>query len=117
MNASPDLLQAFTQLLPGDPAPWFHQRSTNNPRFAFDAAAGRYIVLCFFGTAGDEPGREAINAALANRRCFDDQRVSFFGVSIDPADEAQSRVRESSPGMRHFWDFDASVSRLYGAVP
>lgn len=101
----------------GDPAAWFHQRSTSNPRYAFDAAAGRYIILCFFGSAGDEPGREAINAVLTNRRCFDDKRACFFGVSIDPADEAQSHVQESMPGIRYFGDFDTALSRLYGAVP
>src|SRR5919199_3121 len=95
----------FASLLPGDPAPWFHQRSTSNPRYAFDTAAGRYIVLCFYGTAGDAQGREAINAALANRHHFDDERACFFGVSIDPADQEQSRVQESMPGIRHFWDF------------
>lgn len=117
MNATSNPPGAFAQLFPGDPAPWFHQSSTSSPRYAFDTAAGRYIVLCFFGSAGDEPGREAINAALANRACFDDERACFFGVSIDPADQAQSRVKESMPGIRYFWDFDQAVSRLYGAAP
>lgn len=107
---------AFATLLPGDPAPWFHQRSTSNPRYAFDTAAGRYIVLCFFVTAGDAAGRSALNAVQANRSAFDDSRASFFGVSIDPRDEAEGRARESMPGIRFFWDFDLSVSKLYGAL-
>src|SRR5829696_5342038 len=117
MNASSDSRLFNAPLLPGDPAPWFHQRSTSNPRYAFDTAAGRYIVLCFFGSAGDDQGRDAINAVLADRSHFDDVRVSFFGVSIDPADQAQNRVQESMPGIRFFWDFDTAVSRLYGAAP
>ena len=117
MNAPSDPRLSDAQLLPGDPAPWFHQRSTSNPRYAFDTAAGRYIVLCFFGSAGDDQGRDAINAVLADRSHFDDVRVSFFGVSIDPADQAQNRVQESMPGIRFFWDFDTAVSRLYGAAP
>ena len=117
MNAPSDPRLFDAPLLPGDPAPWFHQRSTSNPRYAFDTAAGRYIVLCFFGSAGDDQGRDAINAVLADRSHFDDVRVSFFGVSIDPADQAQNRVQESMPGIRFFWDFDTAVSRLYGAAP
>ena len=117
MNAPSDPRLFNAPLLPGDPAPWFHQRSTSNPRYAFDTAAGRYIVLCFFGSAGDDQGRDAINAVLADRSHFDDVRVSFFGVSIDPADQAQNRVQESMPGIRFFWDFDTAVSRLYGAAP
>jgi predicted 2-oxoglutarate/Fe(II)-dependent dioxygenase YbiX/peroxiredoxin len=118
MNSSADSpAPAFANLLPGDPAPWFHQRSTSNPRYAFDTAAGRYIVLCFFMSAGDAVGRAALDAVDANRRVFDDERASFFGISIDPRDEEESRVRENMPGIRFFWDFDGSVSKLYGAVP
>ncbi|WP_181017507.1 hypothetical protein [Methylobacterium sp. V23] len=43
-------------------------------------------------------------------------RACFFGVSIDPADEAQDRGRASMPGLRYFWDFDMVVNRLYSAV-
>lgn len=107
----------FATLLPGDPAPWFHQRSTSSPRYSFNTAAGRYIVLCFFGSTSDLAARTALEAMKANRAWFDDERASFFGVSIDPADEAQGRVRGDLPGIRFFWDVDQTVSRLYGAAP
>lgn len=105
------------QLYPGDPAPWFTQASTTNPHYAFDTVAGRYIVLCFFGSAGFPGSDAALKAVAANRQLFDDKHASFFGVSIDPQDREQGRVRESIPGLRHFWDFDRTVSRLYGALP
>ena len=108
--------QSRVRLLPGDPAPGFHQRSTGNPRYAFDTAAGRYIVLCFLASAGDEIGQDAYRAILANRHCFDDDRIALFGVSVDPADEASGRVRAHLPGIDFFWDFDLQVSWLYGAV-
>jgi predicted 2-oxoglutarate/Fe(II)-dependent dioxygenase YbiX/peroxiredoxin len=108
---------AYAILTAGDPAPWFHQRSPGNPNYAFDTAAGRYIVLGFLGTAGDELGRGAVQAILSNRHHFDDVKASCFGVSVDPRDESESRLRESLPGLRVFWDFDGTVSRLYGALP
>jgi peroxiredoxin len=108
---------SFHRMEVGDPAPWFTQRTSANPRFVFDTAAGRYIVLCFFATASDPAGRKTIDAILANRRRFDDDHMSFFGVSLDPADESEKRVADSIPGIRYFWDVDASVSRLYGVVP
>ncbi|HEY8383371.1 MAG TPA: 2OG-Fe(II) oxygenase [Microvirga sp.] len=120
MTASPaaaPVQPAFRALHPGDPAPWFRQRCTSNPDYAFDTVAGRYVVLCFYGTASDEAGRAALAAVEANRALFDDTSLCLFGVSVDPADEAQGRVRESLPGLRHFWDTDGRVSRLYGAVP
>jgi predicted 2-oxoglutarate/Fe(II)-dependent dioxygenase YbiX/peroxiredoxin len=108
---------SYINLAPGDPAPWFHQKSSSNPDYAFHTTAGRYIVLCFYGTAGDALGRDAIEGVLAQRGIFDDQNFSFFGVSLDPKDEAEKRVQESMPGIRYFWDFDGAISRLYGAVP
>jgi len=108
---------AYVSLTPGDPAPWFHQRSTSNPRYAFDTLGGRWVVLCFFGTAGDEAGRRALAAIAANRGLFDDERACFFGISLDPNDEAQQRIAESLPGLRYFWDFDGAIARAYGALP
>jgi peroxiredoxin/predicted 2-oxoglutarate/Fe(II)-dependent dioxygenase YbiX len=108
---------AYVNLQRGDPAPWFHQRSSGNPRYAFDTTAGRYIVLCFHVSAGDPRGKAAIGAALSRRELFDDVRFAFFGVSLDPRDESEGRVRERIPGVRFFYDFDGKVSRLYGAIP
>src|SRR5262245_28725772 len=107
----------YMALSPGDPAPWFHQRSTSSERYAFDTAAGRYVVLCFYGTATDPNSRAALSAVAANRSVFDDRRACFFGVSVDPNDERERRVQESMPGIRFFWDFDGQISRLYGVVP
>jgi peroxiredoxin len=101
----------------GEPAPWFVCRSPVNPQFHFDSVAGRYIVLCFFGSASDPGSRRVLDEVLAKRNVFDDETVCFFGVSIDPDDEAKGRVQNVLPGIRFFWDFDRRVSRLYGAIP
>jgi peroxiredoxin/predicted 2-oxoglutarate/Fe(II)-dependent dioxygenase YbiX len=102
----------------GDPAPWFRQNSTSNPDYAFDTAAGRYVVLCFYGTASDKVGQETLAAIEGPyRSLFDDDRIALFGVSVDPADAEEGRARESLPGIRQLWDFDSKVSRLYGAMP
>ena len=100
----------------GEPAPSFVCRSPVNPQFHFDSVAGRYIVLCFFGSATDLDSRRVLDDVLANRHIFDDDKVCFFGVSIDPDDEAKGRVQNVLPGVRFFWDFDRSASRLYGAL-
>jgi peroxiredoxin/predicted 2-oxoglutarate/Fe(II)-dependent dioxygenase YbiX len=105
------------QILPGDPAPWFQQRTTNNPNFAFQTVGGRYVLLCFYATAGDAAGRAALDAVAAHRALFDDERMCVFGVSLDPADVAEGRIADSIPGIRHFLDFDATVSRQFGLLP
>jgi hypothetical protein len=43
----------YTPPLPGEPAPWLIVPSSKNPRYHFDSVAGRFIVLCFFGSAGN----------------------------------------------------------------
>jgi peroxiredoxin/predicted 2-oxoglutarate/Fe(II)-dependent dioxygenase YbiX len=110
-------MPSYKNLLPGDPAPWFQARSTTRDKFAFDTVGGRYLVLCFFMTVADARGQGAVAAALAEADLFDDARATFFGVSIDPDDEAQKRVAGRIPGYRIFWDFDGNISRLYGAIP
>jgi predicted 2-oxoglutarate/Fe(II)-dependent dioxygenase YbiX/peroxiredoxin len=105
----------FIEMRPGEPAPHFRQRSCSNPRFTFDSAAGRYLVLCFFGTARDAHSQAALRAALSARKLFNDVHASFFGVTSDPADEPN--LREVYPGYRYFLDFDLAVSRLYGSAP
>lgn len=101
----------------GEPAPFFRQRTASNPTFSFDSAAGRYLVLCFFGSAGDPEGRAMLDLALGHRDLFDDERIAFFGIGTDPADETEQRAMDVIPGIRHFRDFDGAVSRLYGALP
>jgi len=100
----------------GEPAPWFEARSPVNPRFHFDTVAGRYMVLCFFGSAAEPASRRILDDMLQLRSVFDDENVCFFGVSIDPEDERSGRVQEMLPGIHLFWDFDRNVSRLYGAA-
>src|SRR5215211_3343368 len=117
MSATPsDAQPIFRNLLPGHPAPWFRQRSTSNPDYAFDTVAGRYVVMCFFGTARDIPGRAALKIAQANRDLFDDEKVCFFGVSLDPQDQETGRVREMLPGLRYVWDFDGRRTGGWDAI-
>jgi predicted 2-oxoglutarate/Fe(II)-dependent dioxygenase YbiX/peroxiredoxin len=116
MNARTPAAASYRRLHPGEPAPWFQQRCSANPGFVFHTAGGRYLLLCFFGCV-DPAGQRALQLVRTARELFDDEQFSFFGVSIDPADEAQQRVAQSLPGVRHFWDTDGTVSRLYGALP
>lgn len=109
---------SYRSLEAGDPAPWFVQNSTSNAEFHFDTVAGRYLVLCFYGTGADPVGRAALEAFQEQHRAlFDDDKIAIFGVSSDPADLSEERARQILPGIRHFWDFDGKVGRLYGALP
>jgi len=101
-------------LTPGDPAPWFITATSGNPRYVFSSVAGRYIVLCFFGSADTQPISDMLAALQRRQDLFDDSHASIFGISIDPQDKAQDRVRDRLPGFRVFWDFERQICRLYG---
>lgn len=109
-------MSSHSELLPGDPAPWFVQRSFANPNYSFSTAAGRYIVLGFFGSAADDQSRSSLAAVMNKKDFFNDERGSFFGVSNDAGDELKRRVANSLPGYRFLWDFDGKIGKLYGTV-
>ncbi len=102
-------------LRPGDPAPWFVASATSNPRYNFDTAAGRFILLCFFGSAAMPAMRAMLDALWQRGDLFQDDHAAFFGVCCDPDDQRLGRVGEKLPGFRVFWDFGLKISKAYGA--
>ena len=108
----------YASLFVGDPAPWFRQRcTTSHGDYTFDMTGGRYVVLYLFGSSADPDVQHALRVVQGHRQVFDDRQASFFGVSADPADEAGARLKADLPGIRHFFDADHHVGRLYGAWP
>ncbi len=105
----------FAILAPGMPAPFFTQRTPQNPLYALDSAAGRYLVLLFAHSAADPAVQAALEAA-GRSPAFDDIHAALFVVSSDPADEGAGRLANRLPGIRVFWDHDLTASRLYGAA-
>lgn len=116
MNASAVPPTAYANLRAGDPMPWFYQRTSFNPRYAFHLAAGRYVVLSFYVSSALDSGRAMLQSVVNHRQVFDDERVSFYGVSLDPRDEANQILRDTIPGIRFFWDTDGTVSRAAGSI-
>ena len=101
----------------GDPIPWFSARTHSTDDFQFSAAGGRYVILSFLGSATRPDSRQVITDVEASLRDFDDDRLCFFGVTIDPQDISSGRLRELLPGVRYFQDFSGYISRSYGALP
>ena len=109
-------MASYASLFVGDPAPWFRQRcTTSHGDYTFDMTGGRYVLLYLFGSSSDKITREALEHVRRHRALFDDSTLSFFGVSADPADESDGVLRAELPGIRHFFDRDGMVGRLYGA--
>jgi peroxiredoxin len=104
-------------LSPGEAAPWFQAAALEgNPAYSFDTAGGRPVLMLFFGSAGLPQAAEALALVAARRDTFDDRRGCFFGITVDPADAAEGRIRQQLPGIRFFLDYDRSISRAFGAA-
>jgi predicted 2-oxoglutarate/Fe(II)-dependent dioxygenase YbiX len=114
MAAVGESTRTYVRLAPGDPAPLFTQLIAPGEGYAFHRAAGRYVALCFIASAGDRLGGAVMDAAYARRDIFDDVHASFFGVSLDPRDDNEARLR---PDQHCFRDYDGRISRLYGCLP
>lgn len=99
---------------PGDPVPLFRAHVGDVKEFNFFAAAGRYVVVLFVGTAGHPQTRAALDRVAAHADLFDDIRHTLFVVTSDPAD--RETLAFSAPGMRVVWDFDCAVSRAFGVI-
>ncbi|MDE1147479.1 MAG: 2OG-Fe(II) oxygenase [Azospirillaceae bacterium] len=100
----------------GEAAPGFTGRTAENPKLTLDSFAGRHLLLGFFRSAADGDGAAMLAAVARHRALFDDDRVSFFGVTTDAEDAPAGRIPTQVPGIRHFLDPDRAVSRLYGAA-
>jgi len=99
-------------LLFGDPVPTFATEGVSNPRYVFDTAAGRYLVLAIV------PAGPAVEQAAARfeqvRTTFNDDHASAF-ILIVGEDPHRTDRRDSLPGLRFLFDPDGTVADLYGA--
>jgi peroxiredoxin len=101
----------------GEAAPWFRAATlSGSPDYVFDTAAGRAVLLLFFGTAADAAGAAALAKVVERHDLFDDDHASFFGITVDPSDAEQKRIRRRLPGLRFFLDYDRAISRAFGAA-
>ena len=100
--------------MPGDPAPWFVGRTRGRRDYAFNTVAGRYVALGFIGSSRSAPGQALLTAIAACRPSLDDVNLTFFGVTADPADEAEGLVADEIPGVRWFFDTDGAIASQFG---
>jgi len=99
-------------LLYGDPAPTFAAEGLTNPRYVFDTAAGRYLLLAFV-KAG--PAVAAAAATIERQRAaFNDAHASAFIVVVGK-DKGRKSREDALPGLRYLFDADGSIAARYGA--
>lgn len=95
-------------LIPGDPLPRFRAWHPDNPHYAVDSAAGRYLAIAVLSGADDATVEREVERARAHRRKFDDGHASLF-VLMPDRPEWRERVKDEVPGLR--WLFDDGAAR------
>ena len=97
----------------GDPIPWFVLPGNTTAEFRIHSVAGRYIVLCFFGSGADPRSLARLDGLIARRAFFDDVKCMMFAICTGAEAKAKKQFKDSLPGVRFFWDLDEAVSRQF----
>lgn len=85
-----------------------------HPKALVDRFAGKFLVICCFGSRTISPGRAALDARQRHADLFHETKMVFLGVSIDPKDKVENRP---DSGIFHYFDENGLISRHCGAAP
>jgi len=103
-------------LLPGVRVPMFEAYTDTTPDYRFSTVGGMYIILSFFGTSRQELGGSFIKSIFTHGDKFDDKQFAFFGVTFDPMDRSENRIKDRIPGIRFFHDPDRKIYEDYSLI-
>lgn len=95
----------------GDAAPWWNQ---GIHKFIFDPFAGRYIVMGFCGTTGEDACQRALHALHDLRHFVEAEKAYLFGVLSDQQDRAERTLAPTFSSIQFVWDAEGSMNRAYG---
>ena len=98
----------------GERAPFFTAVTDDNPAYSIQVAAGRWMVLQAFVSLAGEDERAQHDAVVARQHLFDDDRATYFGISVDPADRSERGLANAARGLRYFRDYDLTVCGALG---
>lgn len=99
----------------GEPAPWFPGAIAikDDDTVSFDELAGRHIVLLFFGSAARPEACEVLTQFGEAGALFDGAHALLLGISNDPEDAAQGRLRRQDPGRLFLLDANGVAAKQY----
>lgn len=115
-DARPSALRLQRVPRAGEPAPWFHAPTPENPNFSFDTVGGRRVVLCFFGDLHELALRRLLGLMREAEPRLASVGAVVFGVSTLPGEAHAKLLKEVLPHAHLFLDRGRSISRLYGVA-
>lgn len=103
----------MTALTVGDRAPWFTPAVTAQTTGQDFIMGGYRAVLFFFGSSRDPQVKAALFDFCQKKLQFEQLKIHFFGISIDPNDRALEQEVEPSSYFHWLWDFTGEISIRY----
>ena len=100
----------------GDPVPWFSAQTVTGGSFHLQVAAGRWIVLCFLGSADDPRAQRELAELHQEAHLFDEDRLVVHGVLTAPPRDLTPLLEISGPAVSFLADYDGALTRAFGAV-
>ncbi|SDF92867.1 2OG-Fe(II) oxygenase [Thalassobaculum litoreum] len=101
---------------PGDFLPTFIADTPINPRFEFDAVAGRTVLLCFLGSGTRGKAAEAVNLLRSMEKTLHRAGILIYLVTAHPQDRQADTLMSDDRRTLPFWDTDLKIHRAYGMV-
>lgn len=107
-------IHTFPKFHSGDFLPSFIAESTVNPRFEFDAVAGRNVVLCFVGGGSQGQSASAVKALRAIETGLHRRGILIYFVTTAEEDRHNQVLVSADRRTMAFFDTDLSIHRAYG---
>lgn len=101
---------------PGDFLPAFIADMPLNPRFEFDAVAGRKVLLCFLGNGTKGKAADAVNVLRAMETTLHRAGILIYLVTANPQDRQSTALMSADRRTLPFWDDDLKIHRSYGMI-
>ena len=105
-----------SEIILGDPVPWFAAPLIGDGAFNLSVAAGRWIVLSFLGSPADPRAQHELAEIFQVSHLFDEDRVVFYGVLSAPPDDPAPYLARTTSAVSFLADYDGAVSRTFGAA-
>jgi hypothetical protein len=107
-------METFRYRQPTVGQPYIDIVEGEHPKALIDRFAGKFLVICCFGSSQIGPGRTALDALHKHAHLFDATKKNFLGIAVDPR-----QMIENLPqgGLFYYLDRDGLVSRQCGAAP
>ena len=100
----------------GDPVPWFTAPLIAGGSFILHVHAGRWIVLCFFGSPNNPRVNEELAELLQEASLFDEDRLIVRAVFTTPPDDVAKYPEVGTKALSFLADYDGAITRSFGAL-